>query len=88
MTVSDGAPRAPLAIVDGGAGPDRIEVLRSDSGFGAAPATLVQNMAGPGDELTVNSNLGLVAGDLSLARFASFGATIREASRLCANSSF
>jgi type IV pilus assembly protein PilW len=66
VTVSDGAPRAPLAIVDGGAGPDRLEVLRSDSGFGAAPATLVQNMAGPGDELTVNSNLGLVAGDLAL----------------------
>jgi type IV pilus assembly protein PilW len=71
VTVSDGAPRAPLAIVDGGivdgvALPDRIEVLRSDSGFGAAPATLVQNMAGPGDELTVNSNLGLVAGDLAL----------------------
>jgi type IV pilus assembly protein PilW len=65
-TISDGQPLAPLSIVDGGAGPDRIRVLRSDSEFGVAPATIVQNMANASSVITVNSSVGLSAGDLAL----------------------
>jgi len=66
VTVSDGEPLAPLSIVDGGQRPDRIRVLRSDAGFGVAPATIVQNMAGPAAVISVNSRVGLAAGDLAL----------------------
>jgi len=65
-TVSDGAPLAPLRIIDGAAGPDRIHVLRSDADFSVAPATIVQNMAAPDGPVTVNGSLGLAEGDLSL----------------------
>lgn len=65
-TISDGEPLAPLSIVDGGNGPDRIRVLRSDSGFGVAPATIVQNMANPASVISVNSSVGLAAGDLAV----------------------
>jgi len=66
-TISDGQPIAPLSISDGGAGPDRIRILRSDSAFGVAPATIVQNMANASSVITVNSSVGLAAGDLALA---------------------
>ena len=48
-TVSDGAPLAPLRIIDGGRGrprPDRIRVMRSDADFGVAPATIVTGHGG------------------------------------------
>jgi type IV pilus assembly protein PilW len=70
-TFSDGAPRAPLRIIDGGeaggvALPDRVQVIHSDAAFGVAPATIVQSMADTTSEITVNSRLGLNQGDLLL----------------------
>jgi type IV pilus assembly protein PilW len=65
-TISDGQPLAPLRIVDGGNRPDRILVLRSDSEFGVAPATIVQNMPNASSVITVNDSVGLAEGDLAL----------------------
>jgi type IV pilus assembly protein PilW len=70
-TFSDGAPRAPLRIIDGGvvggvALPDRVQVIHSDAAFGVAPATIVQSMADTTSPITVNSRLGLNQGDLLL----------------------
>jgi type IV pilus assembly protein PilW len=62
--VSDGAPQMPLRIIDGGAGPDTIEVIRSDSDFGAAPTRLIQAMASPTATMGVDSMAGLTDGDL------------------------
>jgi type IV pilus assembly protein PilW len=64
--VSDGAPMMPLRIIDGGGGPDIIEIIRSNSEFGAAPTRLVQAMASPGGALGVDSMAGLSGGDLVL----------------------
>lgn len=63
-TISDGKPLMPLRILDGGAGPDTIEVIRSNSDFGAAPTRLIQAMATPTSTLSVDSLAGLTAGDL------------------------
>ena len=70
-TFSNGAPRAPLRIVDGGvvagvARPDRVQVIHSDAAFGVAPATIVQSMADTTSPITVNSRLGFNQGDLML----------------------
>lgn len=66
-TVSDGAVLAPLRIVDGGAGPDQIRVVRSNADFGPAPATIVTSMAAPDSDLLVDWNGGLAQGDIFLA---------------------
>ncbi len=63
-TVSDGAPLLPVRIIDGGAGPDMIEIIRSDADFGAAPTRLIANMAGPTAQLSVDGRAGLQNGDL------------------------
>ena len=52
--IADGQPVAPLLIIDGGAGPDRIRVLRSNANFGVAPATVVKFMASEDAEVTVS----------------------------------
>jgi type IV pilus assembly protein PilW len=72
--VLDGAPLAPLRIVDGGATaggvplPDRIRVVRSDADFGVAPVTIVQNMAAPDSNITVNNAAArFTQGDILLA---------------------
>jgi type IV pilus assembly protein PilW len=65
-TISDGQPLPPLSIVDGGNGPDRILVFRSDAAFGVAPATITQNMANPSSVITVDNSVGLAAGDLAM----------------------
>jgi type IV pilus assembly protein PilW len=65
-TISDGQPLAPLQIVDGGNGPDRILVFRSDAAFGVAPATITQNMANPSSGIIVDSSVGLATGDLAM----------------------
>ena len=57
---------AAVAITDGGTGPDRIRVLRSDSNFGVAPGTVVQAMATPTSVVRVDGQLGLASGDLFL----------------------
>jgi type IV pilus assembly protein PilW len=62
--VSDGAALLPVRIIDGGAGPDMIEIVRSDSDFGAAPSRLVGSMTAPTSQLSVDGDLGLRLGDL------------------------
>lgn len=62
--ISSGQPLMPLRIIDGGAGPDTIEVLRSDSATGAAPARIVQTMPSADADISVDGRLGLVNGDL------------------------
>jgi type IV pilus assembly protein PilW len=62
--VSDGAPLMPLRIIDGGAGPDTIEVIRSNSDFGAAPTRLIGTMASATATMGVDSMAGLTDGDL------------------------
>ncbi len=71
VTFSNGAPLAPLAIVDGGAvagvpRPDRLRVLHSDSAFGVAPGTVIQGMAAATSPVMVSTAVGLVEGDLML----------------------
>jgi type IV pilus assembly protein PilW len=61
---SDGEPLLPLRIIDGGAGPDTIEIIRSNSDFGAAPTRLIQVMTSPAGTLGVDSMAGLSSGDL------------------------
>jgi type IV pilus assembly protein PilW len=65
-TISDAAPLMPLRIIDGGAGPDTIEIMRSGSEFGAAPTRLIQTMASTISTIGVDSSAGLVNGDLIL----------------------
>ena len=64
--ILNGGVLAPVVITDGGAGPDRMRVLRSDAPFGIAPATILQNMANTTAAVTVDSAAGLVEGDLFL----------------------
>jgi type IV pilus assembly protein PilW len=61
---SNGVPLLPVRIIDGGAGPDAIEVIRSDSDFGGAPTRLVAAMANPTSQLSVDGRAGLNSGDL------------------------
>lgn len=58
-TVSDGASLAPVTIIDGGTGPDKIIMVRSDSGFGAIPTSIVKQMPTPSSELTADGPAGL-----------------------------
>jgi type IV pilus assembly protein PilW len=62
--VADADPLMPLRIIDGGAGTDSLEVIRSDSQFGAAPTRLVTTQAGATGDLRVDGLLGFEAGDL------------------------
>lgn len=64
--VSDGEPLMPIRIIDGGTGPDSIEIIRSDSQFGAAPTRLVSAQATTTAELRVDGLAGFSAGDLMM----------------------
>ncbi len=76
-TISDGAPLMPVRIIDGGAGvPDTIEIVRSNSDFGAAPTRLVATMASSGGTISIDSSAGLTDGDLMMV-----GAS--DGSKLC-----
>lgn len=66
-TLADGSALHGLRIVDGGAGHDRLDVLRSQSDSAGAPLTILQEMASAADAITVDSRFGLNAGDLLLA---------------------
>jgi type IV pilus assembly protein PilW len=66
VTISDAAPLRPIRIVDGGAGPDQIDILRSTSNFGAAPSSVLQLMASATTPVTVDGTIGLTSGDLML----------------------
>jgi type IV pilus assembly protein PilW len=66
-TISDGATVPFVRVIDGGAGPDRIDVIRSDSAFGVAPGTITQAMSSPDASIRVEGTTGLANGDLFLA---------------------
>jgi type IV pilus assembly protein PilW len=76
VATADGAALLPVRIIDGGAGPDAIEIVRSDSDFGAAPTRLVATMASPTAQLSVDGRAGLNDNDLVMV-----GAS--DGSRLC-----
>ena len=65
-TISNAAPLRPIRIIDGGAGPDQIDILRSNSNFGAAPSSVLQLMASTTTPITVDGTVGLTSGDLML----------------------
>lgn len=68
VAVSNGGPLMPVRIIDGAGGaPDQIEIIRSDSDFGAAPTRLVTTMAGPASQIEVSGMAGLRNGDLVMA---------------------
>ena len=66
-TVSDGGTLRPLVVLDGGAGPDAIEFLRSDADFAAIPTAIIKNMSGSSAEITTDSTGGLVQRQMFLA---------------------
>lgn len=66
-TLADGEAVPFVRITDGGAAPDRIDVLRSDSAFGDAPVTVVHTMASADADVSVEATAGLDVGDLLLA---------------------
>jgi type IV pilus assembly protein PilW len=61
---ADGAPAAPVRIADGGAGPDALTVLFTQSVLGAAPAALTRGLASGTQEFPVNASAGLDVGDV------------------------
>jgi type IV pilus assembly protein PilW len=65
--LSDGATIPFVRVTDGGANPDRIDVIRSDSDFGVAPGTITQTMVAPASAVTVEGTTGLSSGDLFIA---------------------
>ena len=66
-TISDGGVIPFASITDGGAGPDRIDVMHSDSAFGVAPGTITQTMATPDATIRAEGTLALAKNDLFLA---------------------
>jgi len=66
-TVSNGGTLRPVVVLDGGAGPDAIEFLRSDTDFAAVPSALVKNMTSASADITTDSAGGLVKGQTFLA---------------------
>ncbi|MCO5108979.1 MAG: PilW family protein [Burkholderiaceae bacterium] len=65
-TVSDGGTLRPVVVMDGGAGPDAIEFLRSDTDFAAIPTSIVKNMPNASSEVTTDSNAGLAQNQVFL----------------------
>lgn len=64
--VSNGGTLKPLAILDGGAGPDAIEFLRSDADFAAIPTSIIKNMPNSSAEVTADSTGGLAKNQIFL----------------------
>ena len=62
----NGVALQPLRLVDGGALPDRLEILRSNSNFGPAPTTILQSMLSNTSTLTVDGSAGFARGDVML----------------------
>ncbi|MEY4760707.1 MAG: type pilus assembly protein PilW [Pseudomonadota bacterium] len=65
--ISDGAPLRPIRINDGGTRPDQIDILRSNSDFGPAPASVLALMGGPTAQISVDGDINIAAGDLLVA---------------------
>lgn len=66
-TVSNGGALRPLVILDGAAGPDAIEFLRSDADFGAVPTSIIKNMPNASAIITADTPGGLVENQMFLA---------------------
>lgn len=66
-TVSNGGTLRPIVILDGGAGPDAIEFLRSDTDFAAIPTSIIKNMPNASSVVTTDSNGGLAVNQMFLA---------------------
>lgn len=64
--VSNGGTLKPLAILDGGAGPDAVEFLRSDADFAAIPTSIIKNMPNSSAEVTADSTGGLAQNQVFL----------------------
>ena len=65
--ISDGESLPFVRVTDGGAAPDQIDVVRSDSVFGVAPGAVTRAMASPDSDVSVESTVGLRDGDLFIA---------------------
>jgi type IV pilus assembly protein PilW len=67
VTLLNGGQAMPLQIVDGGgAAPDQINLMRSNSNIGVAPITVMAPMATALSNIIVNTNIGLAANDMVL----------------------
>ncbi|MEW5890653.1 MAG: PilW family protein [Pseudomonadota bacterium] len=66
QTKSDGGVLLPVRIVDGGAGPDAIELVRSDADFAAIPVSIVKDMPNPSAIVTADGAGGLAQGQIFL----------------------
>jgi type IV pilus assembly protein PilW len=64
--ILDGGQVMPLMIADGGAGPDQINIVRSDADLGVAPATVMTPMISAVANVVVNRNTGFNVNDLLL----------------------
>ena len=65
--ISDGQPIPFVRVTDGGAEPDSIEVMRSDSVFGVAPGAITKIMPSAVADVSVENTVGLRVGDLLVA---------------------
>lgn len=65
-TISNGGTLRPVVILDGGTGPDAIELLRSDTDFAAIPTRIIKNMPSFSSEVTADSNGGLAVNQMFL----------------------
>ena len=66
VAIVDGGQVMPLQIVDGGAGPDQIDIVRSNADLGVAPATVMTAMASAVANVVVDRNTGFNVNDLLL----------------------
>lgn len=64
--VVNGGQVMPLQIVDGGAGPDQINIVRSNADLGVAPATVMTPMATAISNVVVDRSAGFNVNDLLL----------------------
>jgi type IV pilus assembly protein PilW len=64
--IVDGGQLMPLQIVDGGANPDQISIVRSNADQGVAPATVMTPMASAVANVVVDRNTGFNVNDLLL----------------------
>lgn len=65
-TVSNGGVLRPVVILDGGAGSDAIEFVRSDADFGAVPTAIIKNMPNASSIITADSPGGLARDQIFL----------------------
>lgn len=65
-TVSNGGVLRPAIIVDGGAGPDAIEFVRSNADFAAIPISIIKTMPSASAVVTADSSAGLAQSQVFL----------------------